>query len=130
MKRFLKYGITSGVGLILVLIIISVKNIYGQTNVKDVMHILTDAFFVVGVVIFGYGLLVVATNGGTFDMMTYGITRFFSLFKRDVNKVKYRTFADYRIAKQDRKYSFLYLIIVGGIFIALSCIFLACYYQN
>ena len=70
-KIILRYSITFGVGLIIALVIMLSKSIFSQDNAKNVHHILTDAFFVPGVVICGYGLLVMASNGGTFDMLVY-----------------------------------------------------------
>ena len=128
-KIILRYSITFWVGLIIALVIMLSKSIFSQDNAKNVHHILTDAFFVPGVVICGYGLLVMASNGGTFDMLVYGVKRLFSLFQKDINKVKYKTFYDYRVAKQETKNPFGYLVIVGLIFIGVSMVFLILYYQ-
>ena len=46
-----------------------------------------------------------------------------------INKVKYKTFYDYRVAKQETKNPFGYLVIVGLIFIGASMVFLILYYQ-
>ncbi len=62
-------------------------------------------------------------------MLVYGVGRFFDLFRRDMMKVKHKTFYDYRMAKQDRKLGFGYLVIVGLAFLALSGLFLWLYYQ-
>ena len=92
------------------------------------MYILTNSTFVVGIVCAGFGLLVVASNGGAFEMFVYGMRRFFSLFQRDVNKVKFKTFYDYHVYRSSEpKRSFAYLLIVGGAFLALSGVFLAVY---
>ena len=128
-KIILRYSITFGVGLIIALVIMLSKSIFSQDNAKNVHHILTDAFFVPGVVICGYGLLVMASNGGTFDMLVYGVKRLFSLFQKDINKVKYKTFYDYRVAKQDEKKSFSHLVPVGIIFCGISFVFLMIYYN-
>ena len=93
------------------------------------MHILCDAFFVPGVVILGFGLLVIASNGGTFDMLVFGTKKFINLFRKDVSKRMHETFYDYRTAKSENKGEFLYLIIIGLIFIVISMIFLALYYE-
>lgn len=127
-KIILRYSITFGIGLIAAFLIMISKSIFSQESSRDVFRILTDAFFVPGVVICGYGLLVMASNGGTFDMLTYGIKRFFSLFQRDINKVKHKTFYEYRMAKQENKNPFWYLVIVGLVLIGISMIFLILYY--
>lgn len=97
---------------------------------KEMMRYFTDSFFAVGVICAGFGLLVFASNGGAFDIIVYGVARFFSLFKKKPNDVKYVTYYDYHIAKAERKKTeFLFLIIVGLVFIGISMIFLAQWYQ-
>lgn len=128
MKKYLKYIITSAIGLIIAFIIIISKNIFEKETLQDVMHVLTDAFFVPGIIISGFGLLVVCSNGGTFDMLRYGIIKFFSLFKKNFNNEKYKTFYEYRMVKSENPRPFWYLIIVGVSFIIISMIFLVIYY--
>ena len=126
MKKIKGYLITFGIGLILALLIVLFKDIFHAENAKKVFHILSDAFFVPGVLIAGFGLLVLASNGGTFDMLTYGIIRFFTFFKKDL-RVKHKTFYEYRTAQQENPRKFLYLVLTGLAFIVLSVIFLLIY---
>ncbi len=128
-KKILGYAITLVVGLAFAFIIMLSKGIFKKESSIEIFHILTDSFFVPGVCIFGFGLLVVASNGGTFDMMTYGLIKFFSFFKRDLKSEKYKTFQEYRLARHETSSEFLHLVIVGLFLIALSLIFLACYYN-
>lgn len=130
MKQIYKYLITFLVGLLFAVIIMLTKSIFFQDNVKDVMHILTDAFFVPGVIICGFGLLVVASNGGTFDILSYGLISFFNLFRKDINKRKYKTFYDYRVAHHEKPKGFWYLVFVGLFYICLSLLFLYIYEIN
>jgi hypothetical protein len=129
MKKRIQYLITFGVGLAFVIIIILSKSIFKVDDLKTVYQILTDAFFSVGVLIFGFGLLVFASNGGTFDMLNYGIRKLVDLFRKDLYKVKDKTFYDYRVSKQEKKSEFLYLIVFGLFFIIISLLFLWLYYQ-
>lgn len=107
---------------------------FGWEDATDLLvrlHILTDATFVSGVVVFGIGILVIATNGGVFEMLVYGVRRFISLFQRDINKVRFKTFYDYHVYRSgEPKHSFAYLLIVGGFFIAISGVLLAVYMTN
>lgn len=129
MKKYLRYLITFLVGLVFAFVICLFKNIFSQTSTNEIFKILVDAFFVPGVIILGFGLLVVATNGGTFDMLAYGAIMFASLFQKGTKR-KYKTFYDYHEAQKDRKYSFAYLLIVGGILIAISLILLIFWYKT
>ncbi len=128
-KKFARYAITSVVGIVIVLTIVLSKNIFNLQDPIEIYKALTDAFFIAGVLITGYGLLIVASNGGTFDMLVFGVGRFFDLFRKDMMKVKYKTFYEYRTAKQDKKQGFGYLILVGLVFLILSFLFLWLYYK-
>ena len=129
MKKFLGSFITFLVGAVFVLIIIFTKNIFVETEPMKIYRTLTDAFFVPGILILSFGLLVLASNGGVFDMLRYGTMRFISLFKRDHNDVRFRTYAEYVSAKHETKTPFMYLVYVGLFYIAISLIFLYFYYQ-
>lgn len=126
--KLLKYGISTAVGIVMALIIMSVKGVFTETNTVDIMHILCDSFFVAGVILACAGLLVFVTNGGVFDMLAYGILLIGYGLMRDVKKRKYRTYYDYKESKKDRKRSMGFLLIVGIIFIAISVCFLIPYY--
>ena len=106
-----------------------------QWNIVDEltknMFILTNATFFTGALALAFGLLVLASNGGMFEMFVYGMRRFFSLFQRDINKIRFKTFYDYHMYKSGQpKTPLLHLVIAGIFFLALSGIFLAIYMQN
>ena len=103
---------------------------YMPTDLAKSMYILTNGTFIVGMLTASFGMLVLASNGGAFEMFVYGIRRFISLFQKDVNKVRFKTFYDYHVYKSSEpKKSFLYLVIVGLVFVAISGLFLALWYQ-
>ena len=126
-KKLLQYGITSFVGLVIVLGVLLIKGTFAETEEVEIWKDLCDGVFVSAVFIMSVGLLVIATRGGTFDMIKYAMIRFFSVFKRDVTDVKFRTFYEYRKAQQEKKPDFIYLLIVGAVFLIISFILLAVY---
>ena len=128
MRALKKYLITLLVGMVGVIAILASKDIFAQTVQKDVYHILCDAFFVVGVLIECVGLLIFSSNEGTFDIIVYGVSSFVDMFKKQPNR-KYETFYDYRVARQDKKIKFAYLLIVGLVFLAVSGVMLYLYHQ-
>ena len=84
-----------------------------------------DAFFAVGVICLGFGLLVAVTNWGAFEIIVYGFMRFISLFKKDPTDVKYH------VARAEKeKMSFLYFILVGSFYVIVSLILLYAWYQQ
>jgi len=125
----IRYIVASSICAILTVIIMLSLKVWACETEKEVYRILVNSFFVPGVVMFGFGLLVMATNEGTFDMLKYGVYRMFSFLKRDVNNIKYVTFYDYKVAQRDKRSPFLYLVIVGLAFVAISLILLIFYYK-
>ena len=128
MSLWKKYLITLGAALITVFVIICAKDIFGQTEAKEVFHILCDSFFAIGVVLSGFGILVFSSNEGIFDGIVYGVTSFLSMFS-GTGLRKYDTFFDYKQSREGKKYSFGFLIICGLALVAVSLIMLFLYYQ-
>ena len=124
-----RYAITAALGAVLVFVIVSVRGIFSENSVREVMRLLSDASFAVGVILSGVGLLFFVSNDGLFDMLSFSMMLLFSKFKRDVSDRKYKDFYEYREAKKGRKRSFVYLLLVGLGYIALAAIFLFIYYK-
>lgn len=127
MRKILKYLVPIVVCSAVAVLILVGRGSFranGQTLYKD----LSDAFFVPGIIMLCFGLLVFATNGGVFDMLAFGVIKLVDLFKRDLTKVKYRTFYDYRQAQQGRRRPYVYLLIIGGAFLLVGIVFFVLYY--
>ena len=127
MKTVYRYLITTGVGMLIVLLIVLMKNGFTETDVEIAMQIWCDAFFVSGVFLTCGGLIVVASNGGVFDMLGYAVSLLWYTFKSSKVERKYKTFYDYREARKDRKRSVSYVLIVGLAMPAISVVFLILY---
>lgn len=128
-KNILRYSIASAVGLALAFAILCFKNIFSQTDAVKVFQILCDAFFVTGICFACIGVIMLAGNGGAFDMLGYAFVMLFDALRKDISKRKYKDFYEYRQAKKEKKRNVLYMFVVGGAFIAISVIFLILYYQ-
>ncbi len=126
LKRFL---IATGVGLGVFVLVLLAKDVFHETETHKVFQALSDAGFVPAVLLTGYGALVIATKGGTFDMLSYGLSCLFSMMRRDPTR-KYKTFYDYRVAQSEKPRSFGYLLVAGAVFFALSVLFLVIYYHT
>ncbi len=121
MKKLIKYVVTLVVGLLLVLWIISEKGVFSLNDPCKIFHILADGFFAVGVVASGMGLLIFSSNEGTFDMLVYGVSTFFSMFKKKPER-KYETFYDYRASRAEKKVGFGFMLICGLFFVLVSVV--------
>ena len=128
MRSLKKYLITAAIGLLMVGAIIWSKDIFAQTEPVTIFHILCDAFFAAGVVIFAAGGLVFSSNEGTFDIFVYGISSFVDMFRKKSQK-KYNTFYDYRESREDLKLPFGFLMLTGAVFIAVSLVMLYLYHN-
>lgn len=127
--KLLQYGISIAVGAAIAIAIMSFKGVFSESDAVKIMQILSDSFFVPGVILAGVGLLVFASNGGLFDIFSYAAITFVDCLRRDVTKRRYRTYYDYKEARKDKPKRTGYLLISGLIFIAISAIFLIFYYQ-
>lgn len=85
---------------------------------KELIHALSDGFFVSGILLLCYAGLIFSTHQGTFDIFAYGIshlfnTRWFGLSTMSEEHQKEK-FSDYRIrVSAKRKYPFGTLIAAG-----------------
>ncbi len=121
MRHLKKYLITLFAGLAAAAMIAYSKDIFAQSASQTVFHILSDSFFVVGVVITGIGLLVFSSNEGTFDMLAYGMRSFFDMFRKTSIK-RYESFYDYRQERAEKKLSFGFMLLCGVFFLLVAAV--------
>lgn len=127
--NLLRYGVALAVGLLIALIVLLAKSVFTQTDVTEIIRILSDAFFISGVVLTAAGLLVFVSAGGAFDMIAYGFRMLFVMLRRDLSKRKYKDYYEYRQARQEKKRSIAYLLIVGIAMLAVAVVFLILFYN-
>lgn len=128
MKTLKRYLFTLLIGFASVAMIAWSKGVFAQTDPATIFHILCDSFFAVGTVITCFGLLIFSTNEGTFDIIVYGVTSFWDMFRKKSVR-KYETFYDYRASHAEKKLRFWFVVISGLIFVAISLIMLYFYKQ-
>lgn len=129
MKALRKYWITLLIEASLTAAIAVGKDVLDQTALVNVYHILCDSFFVAGTVTTCAGLLVFSSNEGTFDMLVYGVKVFVDAFRPNAVK-KYDTFYDYRVAREEKKFPFLFLVVCGLAFLAVAFVMYYLYCQQ
>lgn len=126
MKTITKYLITIGTGLAAALYVAFIRGIFSETNPSQIFAILSDSFTVPGVLLTGIGGLMFVSNEGGFDALSYGITSFIDLFRKE-KKNKYKTFYDYKEEKASKTLPVSFVLISGLIFMALAIIMLLLY---
>lgn len=126
---WLKYLITFGVLAVFTVLVGWVQGGFVEKNVNLLLAHWGDAFGIPGALAICFGLLIVATNGGTFDMLAYGMRRFFGLFRKNPIDRKYDNFYEYRKSRREKNRSFWYLIIVGGVYLLIGVTLMVIYSQ-
>ena len=121
MKFVKKSLITLLIGFAIAGLIAWSKGVFVETAPIQIFHILSDSFFVSGVVIAGIGLLVFSSNEGTFDMLVYGMRSFLDLFRRNSTK-RFESFYDYRSSRQANKFGFAFLLVSGLVILAIAVV--------
>lgn len=129
MKTYVKYLITFVVGLILALWVMISKDLFAEERLYMIYQILAESFSVPAVLMLGFGGLVFVSNEGMFDSLSYGLTSFIDLFRKE-KRNKFKTFYDYKESKKDRSMSFGYLLICGIVFVAIAIVFHLLYANN
>ena len=129
MKTYVKYLITFVVGLILALWVTISKDLFAEERLYMIYQILAESFSVPAVLMLGFGGLVFVSNEGMFDSLSYGLTSFMDLFRKE-KRNKFNTFYDYKESKKDRSMSFGYLLICGIVFVAIAIVFHLLYANN
>ena len=126
MRSVLKYLITMVCGLGLAAWVAFNQNILEKTTLQDIFHVLTDAFFIPGILIMGMGALIFVTNEGAFDAITFGLKSFWSMFSKKLKRNR-ETYYDYRSARSEKKLPFGFLLICGFLFFAVSMVMYVLY---
>lgn len=116
-RWWLRYLITAGVLAVFTVLVAWARGVFGEKDQMELLRLVSDAFAVPGILAVCFGLIIVASNGGTFDMLAYGVLSLFRLLKKDPIDRKYGGFYEYRKAKQQNKRSFWYLVLVGGVYL-------------
>lgn len=129
MKKVLYYLIPFLICAVIVVVFLAAQGSFSKTG-KGLIFDLCNAFTVSGASMAGVGLLVFVTNGGAFDMLAFGFIKFIDLFKKDLTKVKYRTFYDYHKVQNEKKRSFLHLLLIGMAFLVVALILLLVYHKQ
>ena len=111
-------------------IVLVIRKYFTLTDYFEKMSALSDAFFVPGILLIGFGVLVFVANDGFFDIFSYGMIKLISTMRihRRKDPDGPADFFESRMAKHGEKKPLpVYLFIIGGIDLALAVVFLILY---
>lgn len=120
------------IGLLIAFSVCYSADIFFQAK-SEVMKILSNAFFLPGVLFTGIGSLIFVSNFGSFDIFGFGTKLFLIQFgpkhKRDEFRKNYPDFYTYYKEKRKEKAQYGFLIVPGILFILLAVIFTFLFYN-
>jgi hypothetical protein len=131
-KSLLRYGITVAVAAVILVLVFVAEGLFTQQkSSQEVFKTLCDGFFVSGILLALFGILLRISGMGGFDGVSYCVYVVFVRFIPSKGK-HIKNYTDYKTAKMAKrggKSSVAYLYIVGGALLALSVLFLILYYN-
>lgn len=122
-----KYLIAAVVGILIMLAVCYLKDIFTEAEPERVFRILSDAALLAAVILLGGGFILFAGNNAVFSGIGYSTRQIFSLMGRRYEEKK-QSYYEYREERLSKKRDMKFLFIVGGVFLAASVIFLGLFY--
>ena len=126
-KKLLKYGITALIGVLMVFVTISSHGFAETATTTEKFRIISDAFSIPGVVFVMCGFLVMVSNGGFFNgisyAMNYAVRMLIPGMSKDVGR-----YSDYVEQRKGKKLSARHLFIVGAAFLFVAIVFVILFY--
>ena len=96
--------------------------LFAQTDPLTIVKILSDCFFLPGVLLVGMALIGWVASKGTFDIFGYSFHGLIGLFKSE-SYYKNESFYDYRVKKDEKRKPFnKEMLLVGLVFLILGII--------
>ena len=101
--------------------------LYGLTFQEDALRIMCNCTFFAGVIVAAFYVLVVLSNNGAYDLLTYSIKLvWYNTFHKNVRKSKLAaSYPDYREEKRGKKKTNVSFMIVGALPYIIAGIILA-----
>ena len=123
-----KLLICFGVSAVITLAVLLIKGVFSAETTKEMVMILSDAFFLGGALILVVAGLVWASDNGVSDGIGYSFSKLFNLRKRDYEEHK-ESYSEYKDRKHAKKSSVIEFLISGVSFVFISVVFLLIYLQ-
>ena len=127
--KLIKYGGASLFCAVMAILYIVPRNITEQELVGQYL-ILCDAFTVPGILLIMFGFLVLLSNSGALDGISYALQDLKRVFIPGAGLEKHERYSDYVERRRQKKatgYGFLF--VVGGICTAIALVFMALFYS-
>lgn len=126
----LKYGITALIGALMVFIVMRNYGYADAATQVDKVLILSNAFTIPGVILIMVGFLVMASNEGAFNGISYAMSYAVRMLIPGGGAAKQEKYGDYvmrRREKEKAKVGFIFL--VGLVYLVVAIVFTVLFYQ-
>ena len=118
-----RYLISGAIGLVLAFLIMWARGLFQTISKLERYRIMSDGFFVTGILMAGFGCLIYVSQNGAFDAIRFSIQSFFSFLRSKETRDKYVSYADYTASlAEKRTISCGFLIIPGLVLLAAAFI--------
>lgn len=125
-KTLLRYAISLGLALVVTfLVLLAMGGLSSEITTQERVKIISNAFFTVGILVFGFSVLLWASGEGAFDLLTYSIT----LLLRVKTVYERETYSEYRERKRGTRTRFYLVLMIPGAILLLVAVFFAVYYE-
>lgn len=127
-SEYKNYVVTALIGIAVSVYVCLSRGIFGAETVADVITILSDAFFIPGAILLCMGLFLHASNEGIFNALSYGMKILGRSFrgKKD-EKIINEEFHEYHARVSQKKTKIKHFLLVGGVNVIISVIFVVIY---
>lgn len=125
-KHWKSYLVYSGVALLIFVAGAASGNLFSAQDLKQAMHVLSDAFLFPAVALGGIGALSFVAKEGIFDLMGYAFSMLFNRFIHPQNRQE--AYYDYKMRKEEKRNGWLLeALVVGFVCFAASVLCLVIY---
>ena len=123
MKKFLT---DTGIGLLIAVLVWIAEGLFRAGTAQDVLRILSDGFFVAGLLFLGMAGLTWAKNGGAMDGLGYTIKIAIARIRPDYDDAR-MTFAQYREEREKKASSPKSAVLAGLVHMAIAIVLTVAY---
>lgn len=129
-KEYKEYVITTAVAFVVGLLLALSRGIFQEKEIDMIITIISDAFFIPGVLLICIGLIVYASNEGLFLSISYGFKAIGRTItaKKD-EKLMDEKYHEYYARQIQKKTKCKHFLIVGVAFVVISLLFVIVYFS-
>jgi hypothetical protein len=125
-KTLLGCAVSLGISLVVTfLVLLAMGGLASGITTQERVKCLSNAFFTVGSLMFGFSVLLWASGEGAFDLLTYSITLLFRLktvYERE-------SYTEYKERKRGKATNFYLVLMIPGAILLLVAVFFAVYFE-